>query len=87
MKCHEQRKTYAVYHLFVESKKYNRLVNTTKRNRLTDTGNRLVGRGKARAVGKSETQIVGSKIGPRMYYTTQKIQPTFCNKYKSKTNL
>lgn len=21
MKCHEQRKTYAVYHLFVESKK------------------------------------------------------------------
>ena len=30
------------YHLYVESKKYNKLVNVTKKNRLTDTENRLV---------------------------------------------
>ena len=30
------------YHLYVESKKYNKLVNTTKKRRLTDTENKLM---------------------------------------------
>ena len=30
------------YHLYVESKKYNKLVNITKRSRLTDIENKLV---------------------------------------------
>ena len=41
-----------MYHLFVESKKYNRLVSISKRSRLTDVANRLEGRAKEGAVGK-----------------------------------
>ena len=38
-----QRKTNTVwYHLYVESKKYNKLVNITKRSRPTDIENKLV---------------------------------------------
>ena len=38
-----QRKINPVrYHLYVESKTYNKLVNKTKRNRLTDLKNKLV---------------------------------------------
>ena len=37
-----QRKTSSVYHLHVEPKKYSKLVNVTKKKRLTDTENKLV---------------------------------------------
>ena len=38
-----QRNTNSVcYHFYVESKKYNKLVNISKRNRLTDIENKLV---------------------------------------------
>ena len=47
-----QKKVNTVwYHLYMESKKYNKLVNITKRSRLTDIENKLVvtsGGGEAR---------------------------------------
>ena len=58
----------------MESKKYNKLVNKTKRNRLTDTEKKLVvasggGRGNI-GVGEWEAQTTECKIGSRMYCTT-----------------
>ena len=64
MKCHEQRRTYTVYHLFVESKKYNRLVNTTKRSRHRYKGRTGdYGDGSDVRVGEQEVQTIGCKIG------------------------
>ena len=37
-----QTKTNTIYHLYVEYKKYNKLMNTTKKVRLTDIENKLV---------------------------------------------
>ena len=37
-----EKDRYYMISLIVESKKYNKLVNITKRNRLTDTENKLV---------------------------------------------
>ena len=33
-------------------------------------------------LGEWEVQIIGCKIGSRMYHTTQGIQPIFCNNCK-----
>ena len=55
-----QRKTNTVwYHLYVESKKYNKLVNITKRSRPTDIENKLVvtsgeGYGRMGEIGKGD---------------------------------
>ena len=62
-------------------KKYNQLENITKRSRLTDVENKLVvtcGKGSGRAYkgGECEVQITESKIGSRMYHTTQRIEPS-----------
>ena len=38
----QRQKNTAWYHLHVESKKYNKVVNTIKRSRLTNTENKLV---------------------------------------------
>ena len=86
-----QRKTNTVlYHLYEESKIYNKLVNITKkRSRLTDIGNKLVvthgerGEGQYR-MGEWEVQTNGCKVGSRMYWTTQGIETIFCNSYKWK---
>ena len=61
--------------------KYNQLANITKRSGLTDVENKLVvtcgkGSGTAYKGGKCEVQITESKIGSRMYHTTQRIEPT-----------
>ena len=62
----------------MESKKYNKLVNTTKKNRLTDIENKLGvtsgegQRGNIR-VGEWEVQTIGCKIGSRMYCITRGI--------------
>ena len=37
-----EKDKYCMHHLYVESKKYNKLVSITKRSRLTDKDNKLV---------------------------------------------
>ena len=60
----------------MESKKYNKLVNITKRSRLTDLENKLVvtsvGLGD-KETGVWEVQTSGCKMSSRMCYTTRKI--------------
>ena len=47
------------YHLYVESKKYNKLVNVTKKNKLTDTENKLVVTGRKREEGRGNIGVGG----------------------------
>ena len=74
-----QRETNTVwYHLHVESKKYNELVNKTKKKQTHRYGEQTSGYqwGEGReniGVGESEVQTTGGKIGSRMYFTTQGI--------------
>ena len=69
-------------------KKYNKVVNITKRSRLTYIENKLVvtsGERERRGnigVGEQEVQTIGCKIGSRIYCTTWEIQPIFCNDCK-----
>ena len=50
-----QRKINVVQsHLYVKSKKYNKLVNITEKNRLTDTKNKLVVTSGEREVGRDK---------------------------------
>ena len=54
-----------MHHLYVESKKYNKLVSITKRSRLTDKDNKLVvtnGRAVNIGIRDSEAQIIRCKI-------------------------
>ena len=81
-----QRKTNTLrHHLYVESKKFNKLVNITKRSRVMGIENKVMvtseGEGQSRDEGMEGTNswvYVGSEIN----CTTQGIQPIFYNNCK-----
>ena len=58
----------------MDSKKYNKQVNitTTKRNRLTDTENKLVVTSGEREVGRGKTGVGDSEIQTTMYKISHK---------------
>ena len=78
-----QRKTHTIwYHLYVGSKKHNKLVNITTKSRLTDIENKWVVTTEWERQykdGGGEVHAIGYKAGSRMYCITRGIQPTFCN--------
>ena len=57
----------AWYHLYVESKKYNKLVNVTRKKQTHRYREQTSGYGGVRGW---EVQTTGFKIGSRMYCTT-----------------
>ena len=81
-----EKEKYVQYHLFVESKKYKKIVSITKKEQIHRYGEQTSGNNKEReegrgktSVGKWEAQTIGSKIGYKMHCTTWAIQPIFCS--------
>ena len=69
-KSQKRKKNTAQYQLFVESKKYNKIVSVTKKKQTRRYGEQTSGNNKERqegrgktGVGKWEVQTFGSKIG------------------------
>ena len=76
MKYIRQKKTNTIwYHSYVESKKYNKLVNITKKKQITDTGNRLV----AVRIGKEEKLNRGTGLRGTNYYVSNKYKGILYN--------
>ena len=73
-KMSSQRKTNPVqYRLYVEPKKYSKLVNVVKRSRFTDTENRLVAMGVGEGRYRSrewEAEATGCDTGLKRYCKT-----------------